>query len=197
MLKPRRFIVPHRNPSKTENFVFYAHELRRLPVREREVLRLRVGLVDGRTHTLKEIAAQLGIGPERARQIQTAALLACRRQREAADDGEPKGVRISARRLLLPRFSAERMATRNKSKSAAGSSNQEGRPLTRTLALDRGGQERLAATFDDFFLKVEEIEEEAAERMRGQWPPSKSVQVAIEAVAFAVPAPLTRAQGGT
>lgn len=45
-----------------------------LPPRERQVLRLRYGLDDGREHTLGQIADVLGVTSERARQIEAAAL---------------------------------------------------------------------------------------------------------------------------
>ena len=44
--------------------------LRGLPEREREVIRLRYGLVDGRQHTLAEVGSRLGLTRERIRQIE-------------------------------------------------------------------------------------------------------------------------------
>jgi len=48
--------------------------LRALPSREREIVCLRFGVGDGEPRSLKEIGARMGITPERARQIETAAL---------------------------------------------------------------------------------------------------------------------------
>ena len=45
-----------------------------LSEREREILDLRYGLTDGETHTLAQIAKQLGVSRERVRQIEAAAL---------------------------------------------------------------------------------------------------------------------------
>jgi RNA polymerase primary sigma factor len=45
-----------------------------LSSREREVLKLRYGLEDGRDHTLSEIAERLGVSSERIRQIEAGAL---------------------------------------------------------------------------------------------------------------------------
>ena len=42
--------------------------------RERQVIRLRYGLDDGRTHTLEEIGEQLHVTRERVRQIEARAL---------------------------------------------------------------------------------------------------------------------------
>jgi RNA polymerase primary sigma factor len=50
-----------------------------LTARERLVLRMRFGLEGGRTHTLEEIGACLGVTRERARQIQAKALARIRR----------------------------------------------------------------------------------------------------------------------
>ncbi len=45
-----------------------------LPQREAQVLRLRFGLLDGRTHTLQQVGDRLGITRERVRQLQDQAL---------------------------------------------------------------------------------------------------------------------------
>jgi RNA polymerase primary sigma factor len=53
----------------------YMHDaLDVLSPRSAEVLRLRYGLVDGREHSLNELAEQFGVTAERVRQIETAAL---------------------------------------------------------------------------------------------------------------------------
>jgi RNA polymerase primary sigma factor len=56
--------------------------LARLNARERRVLRLRFGLVDGRRCSLEEIGRRLGLSRERIRQIEKEALI---RLRQAAD----------------------------------------------------------------------------------------------------------------
>lgn len=76
-----RHVVPHRPPSKSENFVFFECELAGLPLKSQSVLRLRVGLIGEKKHTLDEVGERLGISRERARQIQSAALTSLRRQR--------------------------------------------------------------------------------------------------------------------
>lgn len=48
--------------------------LERLPERERMVLELRYGLVDGRPRTLKEVSSEFGLTRERIRQLETTAL---------------------------------------------------------------------------------------------------------------------------
>jgi len=48
--------------------------LNALPPREARVLELRFGLLDGRTHTLKEVGEKFGVTRERIRQIETEAL---------------------------------------------------------------------------------------------------------------------------
>lgn len=48
--------------------------LNSLPDRERRVLELRFGLIDGRQRTLEEVGAQFGVTRERARQIEAGAL---------------------------------------------------------------------------------------------------------------------------
>ncbi len=50
-----------------------------LPERERQVLRLRYGLEDGRRHTLEEVGSTFGITRERTRQIESEALRHLRR----------------------------------------------------------------------------------------------------------------------
>ncbi len=49
-----------------------------LPPRSREVLGLRYGLVDGREHSLADLAERFGVTSERIRQIEVAALSALR-----------------------------------------------------------------------------------------------------------------------
>jgi RNA polymerase primary sigma factor len=51
-----------------------AAQLRRLPDRQREVLELRFGLLDGRSRTLEEVGKLLGITRERTRQVERLAL---------------------------------------------------------------------------------------------------------------------------
>lgn len=74
-----RHHVPHAH-GKAADFIFYAEELSGLSEKQRKVLQLRVGLVDGRQHSQREIGDLLGISSERVRQIQAAALRACREQ---------------------------------------------------------------------------------------------------------------------
>lgn len=50
------------------------HALMALPERERKILQLRYGLVDGRRHTLEEVGSAFGITRERTRQIEAEAL---------------------------------------------------------------------------------------------------------------------------
>jgi RNA polymerase primary sigma factor len=57
--------------------------LARLTARERRVLRLRFGLVDGRRCSLEEIGRRLGLSRERVRQIENEALTRLRSATEA------------------------------------------------------------------------------------------------------------------
>ena len=58
--------------------------LARLTARERRVLRLRFGLVDGRRCSLEEIGRRLGLSRERVRQIEKEALARLRRAADAS-----------------------------------------------------------------------------------------------------------------
>ena len=48
--------------------------LKLLPPREEQVLRMRFGFDDGKTHTLEEVGAHFALTRERIRQIESAAL---------------------------------------------------------------------------------------------------------------------------
>ncbi|UCH59035.1 MAG: sigma-70 family RNA polymerase sigma factor [Anaerolineales bacterium] len=48
--------------------------LSELPAREARILQLRYGLIDGQTHTLKEVGRKMGVTRERVRQIEAQAL---------------------------------------------------------------------------------------------------------------------------
>jgi RNA polymerase sigma factor (sigma-70 family) len=60
-----------------------ASVLATLPEREREVLRLRFGLTDGRVRTLTEVGQTFGLTRERIRQIERDALATLRRPESA------------------------------------------------------------------------------------------------------------------
>ena len=45
-----------------------------LPAREARILRLRFGLTNGETHTLREIGLKIGVSRERIRQIEAQAI---------------------------------------------------------------------------------------------------------------------------
>lgn len=81
----RRYRIAHNGRStERELFHFYEGELAGLSPRQREVLELRAGLVDGEPQTLEQVGHELGIGKERVRQIQFRALWRCREQREGS-----------------------------------------------------------------------------------------------------------------
>jgi RNA polymerase primary sigma factor len=65
-------------PSEAATYTLLRDEielmLTALPPREARVLELRFGLLDGRTHTLKEVGEKFGVTRERIRQIETEAL---------------------------------------------------------------------------------------------------------------------------
>ncbi|MGZ4174041.1 MAG: sigma-70 family RNA polymerase sigma factor [Solirubrobacteraceae bacterium] len=77
--------------------------LDRLNERERKIIRARYGL-DGREHTLREIAEELGVSAERVRQIEEASM---RKLREAVDSPPDHGAhrdlprRLSKRREVI------------------------------------------------------------------------------------------------
>lgn len=56
------------NKERTQNFLDMLNE------RERRILDLRYGLTDGNTHTLAEIAKELGVSRERVRQLEVATI---------------------------------------------------------------------------------------------------------------------------
>ena len=62
--------------------------LETLTDRERQIMELRYGLVDGETHTLAEIAKILGVSRERVRQIESATLKKIRHVIEQKDQEE-------------------------------------------------------------------------------------------------------------
>jgi RNA polymerase primary sigma factor len=48
--------------------------LQRLGYRERTIIRLRYGFVDGRIHSFQDLGKMFGVSKERVRQIETAAM---------------------------------------------------------------------------------------------------------------------------
>jgi RNA polymerase primary sigma factor len=56
--------------------------LSQLPERDRRIMELRYGLLDGNAHTLQEVSAIIGLTAARIRQVEVAAL---RRIRQTAD----------------------------------------------------------------------------------------------------------------
>jgi hypothetical protein len=86
-----RHVVPCSRPRDPEEYVFFECELPALGLREGIALRLRAGMVDGHNYTLEEVGVIFGVGRERARQIQQAALLACRNQRSASSASSSAG----------------------------------------------------------------------------------------------------------
>lgn len=72
---------PHEHAAASLLRRHMAEILTELAPREREVVRMRYGLEDGRDHTLSEIADVLGVSSERVRQIEAAALSKLRQPR--------------------------------------------------------------------------------------------------------------------
>jgi len=74
------FIEDDSTPSPSDNAAYAQLRdevetlLTSLPPREARVLQLRFGLLDGQTHTLKEVGEKFGVTRERIRQIETEAL---------------------------------------------------------------------------------------------------------------------------
>lgn len=62
---------------------FGEKELADLDEQAAHVLRLRSGMLDGERHTLREVGEELGVGPERVRQLQAHGLRTIRQLREA------------------------------------------------------------------------------------------------------------------
>jgi DNA-directed RNA polymerase sigma subunit (sigma70/sigma32) len=58
-------------------------ELVELDDRTAHVLRMRSGMFDGEGHTLREVGEELGITPERTRQVQQKGLALIRQHRES------------------------------------------------------------------------------------------------------------------
>lgn len=61
---------------------FGESELDDLDDRIAHILRMRSGIWDGEIHTLKEVAEELGVGPERIRQLEGQGLTLIRQLRE-------------------------------------------------------------------------------------------------------------------
>jgi DNA-directed RNA polymerase sigma subunit (sigma70/sigma32) len=76
----RRFPRVHLPPPALDTFG--EPELLDLDDRSAHILRMRSGMVDGEHHTFREIADELGVTPERARQIQNQSLDLIRQLRE-------------------------------------------------------------------------------------------------------------------
>jgi RNA polymerase primary sigma factor len=61
--------------------------LRTMSAREKEVLEMRFGLTDGKTHTLAEVAKKLGVSRERVRQIEEEVLQKLRKSVKLQERG--------------------------------------------------------------------------------------------------------------
>jgi RNA polymerase primary sigma factor len=80
------------NRERAHNFLSMLGE------RERKILNMRVGLTDGNTHTLAEIAKQLGLSRERVRQVEAASLKKIRqliKQKQNQEESAQKGKKYS------------------------------------------------------------------------------------------------------
>ena len=82
--------VPQAFDDRDDQLVFQRllPELDRLPGEQREVLRLRYGLADGRRHTYREIAVRAGTSPSSVRRVEQRGLATLRRWHQQATQPE-------------------------------------------------------------------------------------------------------------